>query len=159
MEKELIVYVDMDDVICNYSKSYRVVLKNNPDIRYPQSQYGFFRNLKPMPNAVESMEYLYNHPNCKVYILTAPSYKNPLCYSEKREWVETHLGIRFVKRLIISPNKGLSRGDYLIDDNDKGKGQETFEGKLIRFGSYEFPDWKSVIKYLDRVFRKLNHEG
>ena len=148
MYGEKIVYVDMDDVLCNYTESYSAELERNPEIRYPQSQYGFFRNLKPILGSINGIKMLDEDERYMVYILTAPSYKNPLCYSEKREWVERYLGMSFVKRLIISPNKGLNKGDYLIDDNDQGKGQENFEGELIKFGSKKYPDWKAVLDYL-----------
>jgi 5'(3')-deoxyribonucleotidase len=50
------------------------------------------------------------------------------------------------EKLIISPNKGLLKGDILIDDIVEGKGQEHFEGELIHFGSAKFPDWESVLE-------------
>lgn len=46
----------------------------------------------------------------------------------------------FPERLILAPNKGLLRGDDLIDDHAHGKGQDLFEGQLILFGSEDFPD-------------------
>ena len=49
-----------------------------------------------------------------------------------------------VERLVISPDKSLLKGDYLIDDILHGKGQDSFEGKLIHFGSNEYPDWSAV---------------
>jgi len=49
------------------------------------------------------------------------------------------------KSLIISPNKGLNKGAYLIDDHIDGAGQENFEGKLLQFGSPKFKDWKAVL--------------
>jgi 5'-nucleotidase len=145
--KKSILYIDMDDVLCQFSEAQTKALKQNPAIGFPQSQYGFFRKLKPMENAISSVQRLRESKRFEVYILTAPSIRNPLCYSEKREWVENHLGIKMVERLIISPNKGLNKGDYLIDDHTSGRGQEGFEGKLIHFGSDEFPDWKTVIDY------------
>ena len=30
-----------------------------------------------------------------------------------------------------------------------GKGQENFEGKLIQFGSEQFPDWVSIAEYFN----------
>ena len=54
-----------------------------------------------------------------------------------------------VERLIISPNKSLLKGDYLIDDNYTGRFQNEFEGEFIHFGTSEYPDWKSVRKYLN----------
>ncbi|MBR6979312.1 MAG: hypothetical protein IKH88_05705 [Prevotella sp.] len=38
-------------------------------------------------------------------------------------------------------------GDYLIDDRS-GHGASEFPGVWIQFGSAQFPDWESVLKYL-----------
>lgn len=50
------------------------------------------------------------------------------------------------KRLILTHHKNLNKGDYLIDDRTKN-GAGEFEGKLIQFGTEEYPDWKSVLAY------------
>jgi 5'(3')-deoxyribonucleotidase len=47
----------------------------------------------------------------------------------------------------MTHHKELNRGDYLIDDRLKN-GSEKFAGELILFGSKNFPDWESVLKYL-----------
>lgn len=142
-----IIYIDMDDVLCNFSKAHKKALAENPAIGFPQSQYGFFRKLEPIEGAIDAVDYLLKQEKFDVYILTAPSIYNPSCYTEKREWVEEYLGMEMVKRLIISPHKGLNKGDYLIDDHVSGKGQEKFEGELIHFGSAGFPSWKEVLFY------------
>lgn len=51
------------------------------------------------------------------------------------------------KRLIITHNKGLNKGDYLIDDR-LAKGVTDFDGEHIHFLTDRFPDWKSVLEYL-----------
>lgn len=84
-----------------------------------------------------------------VYILTAPSVLNPLCYSEKRFWVVHNLGIEIAYKLIFSPNKGLNKGHYLIDDYTSGKGQEDFEGKVLQFGGGKFPNWQPIKDYFN----------
>ncbi len=129
----------MDNTLCNFSKEY-YRLKSDT-CYYPQSQYGFFRNLEPMEDAIVSYKTLEEHFD--VYILTAPSVHNPLCYTEKREWVEKHLGFDVCKKLIISPNKALFKGDYLIDDNI----HEGFNGEHIHFGT-DFKNWEAVLDYL-----------
>lgn len=53
----------------------------------------------------------------------------------------------FHKRLIISHRKDLCQGDYLIDDRGKN-GTCEFAGEWIEFGSEQFPDWESVLRYL-----------
>ncbi len=130
----------MDDTICNFKKAF---LKNwTPLLTYPQSQWGFFLNLEPIPDALESYKKLGEFYD--MWILTRPSVPNPLCYTEKRVWIEKHLGIETCDRLIISPDKTLFKGDYLIDDNiHKG-----FEGEMIQIGTPDFPDWKTITNYL-----------
>jgi 5'(3')-deoxyribonucleotidase len=143
-----IVYIDMDDTLCDYRSAHQQALAANPSMNFPQAEYGFFSRLKSIENAIESVKQLLESSIYKPYILTAPSVENPLSYAEKRVWVECHLGMKMVDRLIISPDKSLLKGDYLIDNNIEGKGQDEFEGILIHFGSKMYPDWKSVINFL-----------
>lgn len=146
---KIIIYVDMDFVLCDYAKGYREHQARYPDLKYPQSQPGLYINLEPMPGALEAYRWLDAHPMTEVYILTAPSIMNPHCYSEKREWVEQYLGMGIVENLIITPHKNLNKGDYLIDDNASGKGQDGFEGELLLFGGDDFPDWRSVRDFFE----------
>ncbi|MDT3280693.1 5' nucleotidase, NT5C type [Shewanella scandinavica] len=105
---------------------------------------GFFSCLAPKIGGIAVMKKMLEHPEIEPYIATAPSLQNPLCYMEKRIWVEQHLGMEYVSRLIIIPNKGLLKGDILIDDHVEGKGQKFFKGDLWQFGSIRFPDWSAV---------------
>lgn len=140
----MIIYIDMDDVLCDFSGEHKRALEKNPRISLPQSQYGFYQKLPPLVGAVEAMEALLKSNYYAPYILTAPSTQNPFSYTEKRVWVEEKLGFIFVERLIICSHKGLLKGDILIDDNTSGRGQENFEGRLIHFGSSKFPNWEAV---------------
>lgn len=143
-DSKRIIYIDMDDVLCDFSGAYHAALAINDGIKYPQSQYGFFTNLAAIDGALDALHTLTESNHYEPYILTAPSTRNPLSYKEKRVWIEQYFGYEFVEKLIICSNKGLLKGDYLIDDNTSGKGQENFEGELIHFGSTEFPNWISV---------------
>lgn len=145
----MIVYIDMDDVLCNFSLQHKKHRELEPEIIYPQSQYGFFAGLPEIEGGVEAVKALIAHEKYDPYILTAPSVANPLCYTEKRIWIEEKFGLPFVNKLVISPNKSLLKGHYLIDDNIVGKGQDVFEGELIHFGQARFPDWQAVREYLD----------
>ena len=138
----------MDDVLCDFSGAYKADLARNPGIQFPQSQYGFYEKLEPLKGAIEVVKLLIASDKYEPYILTAPSTKNPFSYTEKRVWVEKKFGYSFADKLIICSNKALLKGDVLIDDNGSGKGQENFEGRLILFGSDEFPDWQAVAKEL-----------
>ncbi len=137
------VYVDMDNTLCDFRAKVAEINLNSPvPLPYPQSRYGFFSSLQPMPGAIEAYDLLEKH--FEVYILTAPSYKNPLCYTEKRVWVENHLGLERTKNLIICKRKGLLKGDFLIDDF----GYPEFEGEQIKIGEAPFLGWSSVLDYL-----------
>lgn len=148
-----IIYIDMDGVLCDFNGGYAEYKKKNPVIQYPQSQYGFFRRLKPIKDAIESVDFLNAQKQFDIYFLSAPSVKNPLSYTEKRLWIEDFFNVEMANKLILSSNKGLNKGDYLIDDCDSGKGQEDFEGKLLLFGGDEFPDWKTIIGYFVNEFK------
>jgi len=143
-----IVYVDLDDVVFNFSKAHKEAIERTPGIKYPQSQLDFFRKLEPIDSSIESVKSLMKSDYFDVYFLTAPSLPNPMCYTEKCLSIKDHFGQEGVNKLIISPNKGLSIGEYLIDDHATGRGQDKFQGKFIHFGSSEFPNWKSVLDLL-----------
>jgi len=51
-----------------------------------------------------------------------------------------------LEKTIMSGDKSLLKGDYLIDDMD-GNGQSNFEGEWLHFGSKNYPDWESVVNY------------
>jgi 5'-nucleotidase len=143
-----IVYVDMDGVLCDYQSAFDRERLRNPAQPYPQSVPGFYLGLKPIQGAVEGFTALSSHPMLDVHILTAPSIYNPLCYTEKRLWVEDHLGFDAVNRLIIAPDKSLLRGDVLIDDQAEGRGQDCYKGSLMLFGSKQCPDWETCVQLL-----------
>jgi 5'-nucleotidase len=141
MQNKKIIYVDMDGVLADYDA--------NLEGRAPDKVCdipGYFSTLPPMKNAVEAFKWLCGY--FEVYILSTPSWDSPSSYTEKRVWVEEVLGIKYVeKKLILSHNKGLLKGDYLIDDRIVN-GVAEFKGEHIHFGSDKFPDWISVVAYL-----------
>lgn len=147
-----IICIDMDDVLCDYTKTFDLHKQRNPKEQYPQSLPGFFENLPEIDGAISAVNYLNSIAGFEVYILTAPSEKNPLCYTEKRLWIEKHFGFDFVQRLIIASDKAMIKGDYLIDDYIEGKGQENFEGKVLQFGSKDYPDWNKVLDYFKTTY-------
>lgn len=139
------IMIDMDGVLADFMDSYNKKFVKNK-IEYPQSQYGFFKDLIPMKNAISSLRRL--QEKYDVWILTAPSVMNPMCYTEKREWIEKNFDIDLCHKLIISYDKSLIIGDYLIDDSTCNK-QNEFVGEFIHFGSDNFKDWDEICKYFN----------
>ena len=86
----------------------------------------FYRDLEPMPGALDAFNWLNEHFD--VYICSSPSWRNPSSWIDKRLWVDNVLGEKARKKLILTHNKGLVRGDYLIDDN-VWNGVEDFKGR------------------------------
>jgi 5'-nucleotidase len=79
---------------------------------------GFFRALPPLPGALAGIAGLLEAGH-DVRICTSPLQAYHHCVTEKFEWVEHHLGLEFVNRIILTRDKTLVHGDSLIDDNPR----------------------------------------
>ena len=142
-----IVYVDMDNVLVDFVSGINQLSKET-QIKYQgdlDEVPGIFSLMAPMEDAIESFKKLSSMYD--TYILSTAPWENASAWSDKLDWVKRYLGEEAHKRLILSHNKNLNRGDYLIDDRT-ANGADKFQGELIRFGSEKFPNWKSVCDYL-----------
>ena len=142
-----IVYVDMDNVLVDFPSGIEKLSeedKNKYEGNYDEVP-GIFSLMEPMPGAIEGFREIAE--TYDTYILSTAPWGNRTAWSDKLDWVKTHLGDVAHKRLILSHNKNLNRGDYLIDDRTKN-GAGEFQGELIQFGTSEFPDWDSVLRRL-----------
>ena len=101
--------------------------------------------LGPSPKAIEAYEKLTKHFD--VYILSTAPWNNPSAWTDKLLWVQEHLGDLAHKRLILSHNKNLNAGDFLIDDRT-ANGAGEFKGEHIHFLSEKFKNWNDVLNYL-----------
>ena len=141
------IYFDMDGVLVDFESGVAKIDEATKE------QYkgkldeipGIFALMEPIPGATEVVRLLARHYD--VFILTTSPWNNPTAASDKVQWVKKYMDDIFHKRLIITHRKDLLDGDYLIDDRDKN-GASEFKGELIKFGSQQFPDWETVLKYL-----------
>ena len=149
-----LIYVDMDNVIVDFKSALRKRglpedTKNADDIE------GIFSEMDPMPGAIEGYNELVAMGH-DVYILSTAPWKNPSAWSDKLLWVKEYLGEVAYKRLILSHNKNLNSGDYLIDDRVANGAGEWGE-KLLRFGldkngqPFDYPNWDSIIEFFTSV--------
>ena len=143
-----IVYVDMDGVLVDFqsginslSEEEFKLYENNLD-EVP----GIFSRMKPIKGALEAFEKLNKHFD--VYILSTAPWENPTALNDKLNWIKQNIGDLAKKRVIFSHNKHLNMGDYLIDDR-LANGAGDFKGTHIHFGTDEFPNWTSVLNYLN----------
>jgi 5'-nucleotidase len=143
IKERKVIAVDMDNTICDFITPYNKALKAEPGIIYPQSQYGFFAKLVPIPGATRALRQLMVN-GFEVHIVTRPSIYNPLCYTEKRVWVEEYLGLHMCEYFTITTHKHRFIADYLIDDTL----WPGFIGEQILYGQEPFDDWSKVIRYI-----------
>ena len=142
-----ILYFDMDNVLVDFPSAFPKVdqmLLDEFEGRLDEIP-GIFSLMEPVEGALEAHETL--SQKFDTYLLSTAPWENSSAWADKNEWVKRYMGKSAYKRLIISQNKHLNIGDYLIDDRTaNGAGQ--FKGEHIHFGSEKFPDWNSVLAYL-----------
>lgn len=142
-----IVYVDMDNVLVDFQsgidslsdtdrENYKEHIDNVP---------GIFSKMKPFVGAIEGYKELTKYYD--VYILSTAPWNNPSAWSDKLLWVQRYLGDLAYKKLILSSNKNLNAGDYLIDDRT-ANGAGNFKGEHIHFLTDKFRNWDDVLNYL-----------
>jgi 5'-nucleotidase len=146
--KKKILYFDMDGVLADFNQAVAERVTPELVVKYGENIDqipGIFKDLQPIPGSIYAFEELSKYYDC--YILSTAPWGNPEAWMEKRLWVEKHLGEVAHKRLILSHNKHLNRGDYLIDDRF-ANGADRFEGEHLLFGGEDFPNWSAILEYL-----------
>lgn len=172
--------VDMDGVLANFEKGFLDIWRK----RYPDAEYrpletrttfqieddypewhkakiwdifleqGFFLNLEPIPGSLEGIKEIAKERD--IFICTAPLFPSKYCVPEKYEWVERHLGKEFAKRIILTKDKTLVRGRYLIDDKPEIKGicvpeweqlvfEQPYNRNVLGKRRINWSNWKEVL--------------
>ncbi len=142
-----ILYVDLDNVLVDFQSAFsRIPAEVLSEFEGRLDEVpGIFSLMEPMPFAIESFQELANLFD--TYILSTSPWENPSAWSDKLLWVKYHLGSACYKRLILTHHKNLNAGHFLVDDRTKN-GADRFVGEHIEFGSFQFPDWPSIVNYL-----------
>ena len=142
-----ILYVDMDNVLVDFKSGIDKLSKD--DFNRYKGEYdqvpNIFSMMDPLEGAIEAYEKL--SLKYDTYILSTAPWYNSTAWKDKIEWVQKYLPKSAFKRLILSHNKNLNAGDYLIDDRLRN-GAEKFKGEHIHFGTEKFPNWDAVLNYL-----------
>jgi 5'(3')-deoxyribonucleotidase len=102
-----ILYIDLDGVVADYDAHKAITTEEERQLK------GFFEDLPIIEgsyNAISKLSEKYD-----IYFLSTSPWSNIYASSEKRIWLEKHFGDLAFKKLILSHNKGLLKGAYLID--------------------------------------------
>jgi 5'-nucleotidase len=142
-----ILYLDMDNVLVDFESAFpRIPEQHLEDYAGRMDEVpGIFSLMNPLPGAIEAhaeLSQLFD-----TYILSTAPWENPSAWSDKLLWIKRHLGESAHKRLILTHQKNLNHGHFLVDDRTKN-GAAAFPGEHIHFGTPRFPDWPTVVSYL-----------
>lgn len=145
------ILIDIDGVIADFEASATkhatemgITFQEFADQKIYRNLPGFYLGLDLIPGAKETIMKL-----DKVYdiiFVSAPSWGNIHCFTEKRVWIEKHFGRWAAKKMDLSFHKGHYFGHYLIDDRTK-YGAGDFMGEHIMFGTDPFKTWKEIDNY------------
>lgn len=143
-----VVYFDMDNTLVNFDSGIHQLSD------YQKEKYsgrldevpGIFSIMNPIDEMVELFNTMSEDERFDCYVLSTSPWENPTAASDKIEWIKNYLPKAY-KRVILSHNKHLNVGDYLIDDRT-ANGAGEFGGELIQYGTDEFPNAESIKNYL-----------
>jgi 5'(3')-deoxyribonucleotidase len=149
--RKKILYVDLDNTLVDFRSGIdqldpaaRSEFEGNFD-----EAPGIFGTMTPLPGAIEAFVELATLFDA--YILSTAPWLNPSAWSDKLLWVQKYFGVEkgtpAHKRLILSHNKNLNHGDFIVDDRIHN-GVKDFTGEHIHFGQGDFPTWVEVLDYL-----------
>ena len=135
-EQKQRVFVDMDGTLARF----------HDEDRYLERMWeeGFFEQLKPFENAVDTVKALAKDPSVEVYILSAAiEGEPPYCVAQKHAWLDRYLPeIDKSHRIFtaVGENKaeliphGIKASDVLIDDYNKNLDEwQAYGGHSVKF--------------------------
>lgn len=142
-----LIYIDLDDTVANFTN--HSVFDNGFDVSHMYEPQ-FFLNLKPIDGALVGVRALIRM-GYDVHILSQPVAESAHSYSEKVQWIGKHFP-ELINKIHLTQDKGLFKGDYLIDDNYP-KWKDKFEANGGEFVHFDFiknhkEEWRRIVEYL-----------
>jgi len=146
-----VLYIDLDDTTADFYKSARNHIGIVDESRMYEKD--FFFDLKPVDGALVAVRKLIRM-GFDIWILTQPLADCFDSYTDKVKWVGLHFP-ELVNKIIMTQDKGLHSGHYLIDDNSE-KWKEKFEKNGGKFVHFEYDRgknkchkaaWNKVVEY------------
>lgn len=179
MNKKIIL-VDMDGVLADFDrgfiKAWKKNFPNHPQVpikkrkafrlvdTYPDglekeirgiiSSPGFFKNLKLIPGGKEALKKMQDLGH-EVLICTSPISMYENCVLEKYHWVAKNLGFEWTKKVIMTKDKTLVLGDFLIDDKPEHTGLRKPSWKHVLFDTPYNKHVKTKLRITWQTWEKI----
>lgn len=138
------IFVDMDGTLARFHDENKYLER--------MWEEGFFEQLKPFENAVDTVKLLAQDPNVEVFILSAAiEGEPPYCVAQKHAWLDRYLPeIDKTHRIFtaVGENKaeliphGIKASDVLIDDYNKN-----------------LEEWREQGGHSIKFVNNINHKG
>jgi 5'-nucleotidase len=132
------VLIDMDNTVVDFEQGFidafrkkfprsPFISKDRRDSFYLEDQYpeqivyeilsskGFFFGLEPIPGSIAGIREL-DKLGHDIRFCTSPIKSHTYCIAEKMDWIQKYFGRDWVRKTVITYDKALVRGHYLIDD-------------------------------------------
>lgn len=145
--KKAILHIDMDCVLADFCKGAEEHGFDR-NMKAPPCMYeqGFFLDLKPVEGSLKAVRALIGSGLYDINILTQPLAYSPISYTEKVMWIGKWFP-ELLEKIIMTQDKTLIKGQYLIDDNLKWQG---FEGRFVHFDPLKDSKrvWEDIVNEL-----------
>ena len=84
----------------------------------------FYRDMLPINSAVDKINELMNYHSDKfeIFVCTSPHWTNRTCAFDKTNWLRRYIPKLDVNHIIMTSDKTVVEGDFLVDDNEVIKG-------------------------------------
>lgn len=169
-----IILIDLDNTIADLDYAVQMKFKEkHPNTKWPPrtsfefdnsieketrailNEPGFFLSLPVIKDAIEAINEM-KQEGFEVFFCTSPIRQNDPCIKEKFQWIEKYFGFDATRKIIISKDKTLILGHYLIDDKKQtGVNKNPIWKQIFFHQPYNshlpglrlthWKDWKTVI--------------
>lgn len=157
MDKQDIVYIDMDNTIADFDG--HPVFKGTGVNEFTVAAMfgpGFFLSLSPIEGAFVAVRAIVRL-GYDVQILSKPVTSSAHSYSEKVEWIGRYFP-DLVNKINLTQDKGLFVGGYLIDDDAK-QWKDKFEANGGQFIHFDYHSKDHATKWVEIVEFFVSQRG
>lgn len=114
-------------------------------IQQVMTEPGFYQRLEPITGAITALKRALKDGH-DVRIVSAPYISNPTCASDKVDWIVRFYGSHWASRLILTNDKTVVHGDFLIDDKPEITGSMEPTWRHVVFGDYPYNRWNPGLR-------------